>query len=220
MTQTALLLGWGTLVGTDLISFPQAMVARPLVAGAVAGMIVGDLAAGAMIGVLLELFALDVLPFGGARYPDYGLGAVAGVAAAAGAPGVLGVGVATVVGLATAYVGEWSIHLLRRWNAWDVRRRAVALERGSGHEIAVAHLTGWLRDVLRAIVLTAIGLLLAAAARRWAPVSLRGAVLLTAAMTGVALATAAVGATRLTEQPRGWAWFAVGLGIGVAWVAL
>jgi len=31
------LLVWGTLVGLDLVSVPQAMIARPLVAGAVGG---------------------------------------------------------------------------------------------------------------------------------------------------------------------------------------
>jgi hypothetical protein len=42
VTALALLLGWGTLVGLDLVSVPQAMIARPLVAGTVAGWIASD----------------------------------------------------------------------------------------------------------------------------------------------------------------------------------
>ena len=57
-----LLVIWGTLVGLDLVSVPQAMIARPVVAGAVAGWLAGDVEAGLRVGVLFELFALDVLP--------------------------------------------------------------------------------------------------------------------------------------------------------------
>jgi mannose/fructose/N-acetylgalactosamine-specific phosphotransferase system component IIC len=63
---------WGTLVGLDLVSVAQSMIARPFVAGGVAGFLLGDPMAGLRAGVLLELFALDVLPVGAARYPDYG----------------------------------------------------------------------------------------------------------------------------------------------------
>ena len=59
-----LLVIWGMLVGLDLVSVPQAMIARPVVAGAVAGWLAGDVEAGLRVGVLFELFALDVLPVG------------------------------------------------------------------------------------------------------------------------------------------------------------
>ena len=53
--QLALLL-WGTLVGLDLVSVPQMMIARPLVAATVAGLILGDVETGLRLGVLFELF--------------------------------------------------------------------------------------------------------------------------------------------------------------------
>ena len=53
------LLIWGSLVALDLVSLPQAMFSRPLVAGTVAGWIAGDVEAGLRTGVLFELFALD-----------------------------------------------------------------------------------------------------------------------------------------------------------------
>ena len=36
-----ILLAWGTLVGLDLVTVSQTMIARPLVAGSVAGVILG-----------------------------------------------------------------------------------------------------------------------------------------------------------------------------------
>ena len=87
-----LLVLWGTLAALDLVSVPQAMISRPLVAGAVAGWLAGDVEAGLRIGVLLELFALDVLPIGAVRYPDYGPATVVAAALAAGAPWEFGLG--------------------------------------------------------------------------------------------------------------------------------
>ena len=71
MIDNVVLLGlWGVLVGVDMVSVAQSMLSRPLVAGTVAGLIVGDPAGGMMMGVLLEFFALEVLPVGASRYPD------------------------------------------------------------------------------------------------------------------------------------------------------
>ncbi len=69
----------GTLCGLDLVSVPQAMLSRPLVAGFLGGMVVGAPVQGLAVGALLELFALETLPVGAARYPDWGPpGAAAG----------------------------------------------------------------------------------------------------------------------------------------------
>src|SRR5207247_819829 len=78
----------------DLVSVPQAMIARPIVAGPVAGAILGDLGTGLALGVLFELFQYDVLPVGATRYPEYGPATVAAVSAAhvaaSGGGGALG----------------------------------------------------------------------------------------------------------------------------------
>ncbi|MCH7873693.1 MAG: PTS sugar transporter subunit IIC [Gemmatimonadetes bacterium] len=213
-----LLLLWGGLVGLDLVSVPQMMIARPLVAGTVAGVITGDPGSGMVVGVILELFALDILPVGGVRYPDYGPAAVAAAYTVAGAPGLLAVGVAVVLGLLVAYAGEWSLLALRRWNSWDVHRHAAQLDAGDATVMRRVHIRGIGRDAARAVLLTGFGLALADVVRRWSFISVRGAVLLAAVMIGVALATATVGTLRLTEGRRGITWFSVGLGLGVVWV--
>ncbi|MDH4350953.1 MAG: PTS sugar transporter subunit IIC [Gemmatimonadota bacterium] len=210
---------WGIVTGVDLVSFLQAMVARPLVAATVAGAILGDPSAGVLIGMVLELFALEVLPVGGARYPDYGPAAVAACAVAAGrGPEALGLGV--VVGLGLAQIGEWSIVALRRWNTTHVRRAAAALDAGDLKVIQRVQLAGIGRDALRALLLTLGGLGVALAVRRWPPVAGRPALLLLAVLVGIGLATAAINGKRLASGRTGLAWLTTGLAGGIAWLFL
>ena len=68
----------GAMLGLDVVSFPQAMLSRPIVAATVAGAIVGDAAAGLLVGVALELIALETLPVGASRYPEWGSASVVG----------------------------------------------------------------------------------------------------------------------------------------------
>src|SRR5207244_10143127 len=67
-----LLLAWGTLVGLDLVSVPQMMIARPLVAGPIAGAMLGDVATGLQLGVVFELVQYDLLPMAASGYREYG----------------------------------------------------------------------------------------------------------------------------------------------------
>ncbi|HEY9383563.1 MAG TPA: PTS sugar transporter subunit IIC, partial [Gemmatimonadales bacterium] len=103
------LLLWGTIVGLDLASVLQGLLNRPLVAGAVAGVIIGDPGAGLRIGAALELFALDVLPVGASRYPDYGAATVAAVALGAWQPWAAALGPAVLLGLLLAQLGGVTI---------------------------------------------------------------------------------------------------------------
>lgn len=212
------LLGWTVLVGLDLVSVPQIMIARPLVAGTVAGWIAGDPAMGATVGAVLELFALDVVPVGAVRYPDYGPATVAALATAAGTPGILGLGVGVAVGLLVAWAGEGSIAVVRRRTSAHVRARRAALEAGDPGTIRRVHLAGLGRDAVRALLLGAAGLALAAAVRRWLILPLDATILAAMAVVGTGLGVAAAGALRLAGRTRGLGWFAVGIVGGVAWV--
>ena len=110
-------LAWGTVVGLDLVSVPQGLLSRPLVAATVTGLLVGNITGGLMAGMVLELYALDVLPIGASRYPDYSVAAVAGGVAGALVTPTLAVGVAGLIGLPMAAVGGWTLQTLRRRNA-------------------------------------------------------------------------------------------------------
>jgi len=209
-----LLLAWGALVALDLVSVPQAMFSRPLVAGTVAGWIVGDVEAGLRVGVVLELFALDVLPIGAVRYPDYGPATVVGVALAAGAPWELGLGLSVGLALILASLGGWSLQLVRRWNARAIQHHAAALAAGESGAIRRLQYAGLARDGARGVVLTGLGLLAAWALGRWLGLDRGTAVGLTLVAVGSGLAAAATGAVRSAGRGTRLKWLAAGAAAG------
>ena len=209
---------WGTFVGVDLVSLPQMMIARPLVAGTVAGAILGDIPTGLKLGVVFELLQYDILPVGAVRYPEYGPATVAAVATAHASAGVLGRGLGALVGLVTGQFGGLTINLLRRENSRIIHNAAARLESGDPSALVRVHVGGLLRDALRAAVVTVFGLVLAWLARPLlgGVLSVRGAVLLAVAVVGTALAAGAAGTLRLVGRGPNLAWFAAGLAGGIA----
>jgi len=145
------LLLWGTLVGVDLVSLPQMMIARPLVAGTVAGAILGDIPTGLKLGVVFELLQYDILPVGAVRYPEYGPATVAAVATAHASAGVLGLGLGALVGLVTGLFGGVTINVLRRVNSRVVHAAAAQLESGDPSALVRLFLAIRSRKVMTAI---------------------------------------------------------------------
>lgn len=89
MFQALILALWATFCIYDTLGPTFIYAGRPLIAGTVAGMIVGDPTLGLAIGGTLELTALGVYTYGGATIPDYPTGAIVGTALAAEASGGL-----------------------------------------------------------------------------------------------------------------------------------
>jgi mannose/fructose/N-acetylgalactosamine-specific phosphotransferase system component IIC len=209
----AALVLWGVVVALDLVSGPQALLSRPVVAGTVAGLIAGDLEAGLRVGMLLELFALDVLPVGASRYPDYGPATVAAVAVVAGLPWQERLGLAMLLALPLAFIGGLAMQWLRHANARAMQERVAALAAADRRAIAALHYGGLLRDALRGAALTGVGLAIAVALRRLA-VPPHVASLLLAAAVGSGLAAVVNGALRSTGRGARAKWLAAGLGVG------
>lgn len=214
------LVAWGTIVGVDLVSAPQGLLSRPLVAAAVSGWLLGDVAAGLQVGLVLECFALDVLPVGAAKYPDYGPGAVGATLFAAGRKGLGALGVATGIGLAMALIGGWSLLWIRHANTRAVRRRAAALAAGDRSAILGLQRAGLLRDIARSAGLTLLALGLALAARRLTPGEDARMELVGVAAIGAALAAVTAGAIRSAGRGPRLAWLGAGALIGLLWVAV
>ncbi len=215
-----LLLAWGTVVGLDLVSVPQIMIARPLVAATVGGVLLGDGGTGLLIGVLFELFQYDVLPVGAARYPEYGPASVAAVAAAQGVPGPAGLALGALVGLATAMVGGASLGFVRRRNTDAVRAAGARLETGDPRVLWRLHRAGLARDAARALAVTALGLGAAGAARAvmGGVLATTAGVLVAAMVAGAALAAAASGTLRLVGRGPDLRWLAAGITLGTVLV--
>lgn len=220
--EIGLLLVWGTLVGVDLVSVGQSMIARPIVAGTIAGVLLGDTATGIRLGLIFELFQFDILPFGAVRYPEYGPATIAAVAATHLIRRPDAWGIAVGMGLVVAVVAGSSLHWLRELNARAVRRAAAGLEAGDVRVLARVHLGGLARDAARAFGVTALGLLTGWFVSRDA-VELSAHVLsaTAAAAAGAGLAAGVAGLLRLKGPRSNLRWLAAGLagGMAVLWFA-
>jgi PTS system mannose-specific IIC component len=210
----ALLLLWGTAVGVDLVSFPQAMIARPIVAGTITAAILGDLESGLHVALVMELFALDVLPVGAARYPDYGPATVAAVTFASGHPWEVALGPAVLLGLFFAMLGGLSLLWIRERNARAIQENTAGLAAGEAGTIARLQYGGLARDVWRSLVLTAMGLGVAVGVGTRFPMLERFGIV-TAVAVGAGLAAAAGGAIRSAGHGARVRWLATGVGLGL-----
>ncbi len=148
----------GGVLGLDFVSFPQAMVSRPLVAATLSGALIGQPGSGLLIGAVLELIALETLPFGASRYPEWGSAAVVGGALFASHPthpaGAMEV--AMLAALAAALLSGWSMVKLRVLNAaWAARHRA-AIDAGDRRAVDGVQLFGLTADFLRGFVIAAL----------------------------------------------------------------
>lgn len=214
------LLLWGTLVALDLVSVPQAMISRPLVAGTVAGALAGDVEAGLRIGALFELFALDVLPVGAVRYPDFGPATVGAVALGVGTPWQLGLGVSVALGLVLAVLGGWSLQVVRRWNARAIQRQAAALAAGESSAIRWLQYGALARDALRGFIVTLTGLVLASTIAESVRLDRQSAVAFTLVAIGSGLAAAFSGAVRASGRGTRLKWLLAGFGAGIVLAVL
>ena len=217
----AALLAWATLVGVDLVTAPQGLLSRPLVAAGVAGWLVGDLGAGMGVGLILELFALDVLPVGASRYPDYGAAAVGAVVLAAGADRWAGLGAGTALGLALAALGGWTLQWLRHANTRALQGASAGLAAGNSAAIVRLQRMALLRDIGRSALLGAVAIAAALAGRPMIAGAGQGQWELVAAVAvGCGIAALTGGAIRTAGRGARLAWLVAGVAVGTCWALL
>ena len=209
----------GALVGLDVVSFPQAMVSRPIVAATLGGLMAGAPLAGLVAGAVLELIALETLPVGASRYPEWGSASVVGGAlyaryidASAGA-----LPLAVLGAVATAWAGGWTMYALRRLNGALARRRLAALDAGSPSAVTALQLTGMTADLARGALLTFVALAVLVPSTAWLGARWRvDAALSNAVTAGIGTAVAAAAAWTLTHAaPHSRWYFAGGLALGL-----
>jgi mannose/fructose/N-acetylgalactosamine-specific phosphotransferase system component IIC len=209
----------GGVLGLDVVCFPQMMISRPLVAATLGGALIGHPASGLMLGAALELIALETLPFGASRYPEWGSASVVGGAIFASHPsqpsGAMTLGV--LAALTTSWVGGWTMVKLRQLNAVWAGRRREALEAGARGSVVSLQLMGMSADLLRGAVLTALAYA-ALAPLANASISLWtvDARLSRCIVVGVAASVAGGAAWKLFHSTLGALWFFVGgLAVGL-----
>ncbi len=203
----------GAVLGLDVVSFPQAMISRPIAAATFAGALMGRPGHGLIAGAVLELFALETLPFGASRYPEWGSASVVGgalfAAQPSGSPGALTVAVCAA--LVTAWIGShtmiWHRRLIAHWAAG----MRDALTSGSCDAVTALQLRGLTSDAARAGLLTWISLaafvpLEQALLAQWsfdAEISRAVVVILAGAVAGGAI-------WKIVHNTKGTTWFLLG----------
>lgn len=209
----------GAVLGLDVVSFPQAMVSRPIVAATASGALLGQPGRGLAMGVALEFFALESLPFGASRYPEWGSAAVVGGALFAMTPDgtAAAMTVCAFAALVTASLGGSSMVMLRRINAKVARVQQDRLAHGSGGAVVGLQIGGLTADLLRG------GLLTMAALATFAP--LRTAIIgvfsisstvSRAVVVGVASAVGLAAVWKVVRTTTGAPWLLLlGLAIGL-----
>ena len=158
----------GGVVGIDATSVAQTMVSRPFIACTLTGLLLGRPDEGALLGAILELFALVILPVGAARYPESGTAAVAATAAYVTAAPILSPAVmllAVLFALTWERIAGWSVILVRRFNEEYVAMASLGNEHPD-RELERRHAGAITVDFLRAMLVTTSGWLVGALALR------------------------------------------------------
>jgi PTS system mannose-specific IIC component len=151
----------GAVLGLDAVSFPQAMLSRPLVAATLGGAVVGDAYSGLLAGAALEFVALETLPVGASRYPEWGSASVV-AGALIGAYGETSPGslsVALFAAIATGWIGGWTMVQMRSLNAVMARRLRPAINAGEPNAVVGLQFAGLFADFVRGGALTLLALL-------------------------------------------------------------
>ena len=215
----------GALLGLDVVSFPQAMLSRPIVAATLAGALAGHAERGVLAGVGLGLFALETLPFGASRYPEWGSASVVGGAlfAAYGDAGRGALALAVLCALLTASVSGWSMVAHRRLiGRWAEGMRA-ALATGSAPAVDALQLRGLVADLARGGAIAAAGLAAFEPLVKASLAALPLAAPSSRAVVGVlAAATAGAAVWNVVHTAKGAPWLLIGglvVGTGLAFTA-
>lgn len=199
----------GTLCSLDTVSVGQTMISRPIVSATLSGALLGRAGDGLVAGALMELFALETMPFGASRYPEWGsAGVVAGAAYAFGGARVPGaLAVAVLGGLITGGFGAVSMAWQRRFVARAAESLRGEIAAGSYHAVARLHAAGIASDMVRGAAVTLAGLavsllLVVVVLAHWQ--AAYGASLAWPMIAALAVAIAAVARTARATPGAGW----------------
>jgi mannose/fructose/N-acetylgalactosamine-specific phosphotransferase system component IIC len=200
------------------------MISRPLVAATAAATLLGDPGRGLLVGATLEMFALETLPFGASRYPEWGSAAVVGgsLFAIHNDPSPGGLTFAVLAGLTCAWIGGWSMVQVRKLNASLARNRHDAVASGSKRVVEGLQVFGLTADLVRGGALTAILLAAFTPIQRYVLAAWSADARVShAVVVGIAASVAAAAVWKcIHAAPRARWLLAAGIAVGLALLAL
>ena len=146
LIETAVAAGLGALICLDRVAV-QVMVSRPVVAGPMVGLVLGDALTGLLAGALLELLWIDRIPIGPYVPPHDTFVAVLATAGAilAAPPGESPprelIALSVLLFAPAAWLGQRMEILLRRWNERWVSRALEDAKAGDPAMLSRRHLS-------------------------------------------------------------------------------
>jgi mannose/fructose/N-acetylgalactosamine-specific phosphotransferase system component IIC len=145
LTALALTL-WACFCIYDVLGPTLIYASRPLIAGTVAGLIIGDVTLGMAVGAALELLALGLYTYGGATIPDFTTGAIVGTALAHAGGGAFShqVTIGISLGVPAALLLTALDPIGRFLPTFWIHRADVAAIAGRTREITVLHWTAFI----------------------------------------------------------------------------
>lgn len=139
----AALAGLAGMLALDATAALQVMISQPVVAGALAGLVCGDVGTGTLIGAVLQLIWLGALPVGSAGFPDAPVGTVVAVGLAsllskAGVDPAWSWALGVASGLIVGAVGRSLVAALRRFNVRLSEEASARAMSGEASGVAMA----------------------------------------------------------------------------------
>jgi mannose/fructose/N-acetylgalactosamine-specific phosphotransferase system component IIC len=152
----------GGALSLDAVSVAQTMISRPIVASTLVGMLFGSPESGLVVGAVLEMLAMETMPFGASRYLEWSCGAVVGSLFVVSSGGITGR--VLLVGVVFALLSSWlagsSMIVMRRVNGQLVAARRAALESGQASVLPMLQFGGIALDFVRGALVATVGSLL------------------------------------------------------------
>jgi mannose/fructose/N-acetylgalactosamine-specific phosphotransferase system component IIC len=154
--ELTLLVGLGVLLALDQDAGMGLHLAQPLVAGGLAGWILGRFEAGVALGGGLQLLWMTTQPVGGARLPDLALASLAGVLALPATWQPVPfleqdlLAAPMLVGILAGWAGGWVLRRQRQVQTLLVQQRAHAIEAGRFEAVAAVQHRALLMHAVRA----------------------------------------------------------------------
>jgi mannose/fructose/N-acetylgalactosamine-specific phosphotransferase system component IIC len=162
---------WTGLVGLDRTAAGQFMVSQPIVTGPLTGLLLGDAAAGFVIGAVLELLWVLDLPVGSFVPADATISTAAATGVAVlGSPGgapLPVIGFSVLLTTALVPVTMTADRLARTRNSRLLDRVAASSGKEMGRALARAQATGLWTFFLKSFVVCCLAVPLGVAAVRW-----------------------------------------------------
>lgn len=124
---------------TENYGYGYWMISRPIFAGPLIGLILGDVQTGLVVGASVELMFMGVLPIGGSVPPNAQIAGIIGTIYAIEAGSTsLGISLALPIGI----LAQFLIMLAWNVNIYLVHRADKAIEKGNTRRIELMHMAG------------------------------------------------------------------------------